>query len=153
MPTNTNDASIPASGEPVAVRGADVDTFVEIVATLARDLPLPDQALLPLILATAATGDQPDVSPFLAGFPIPNPEDVIIAASGASTGAQAEAVIGPSAAAITGDRTTGQALGAAGSALARAVLNRWGEQLPVESAQGRGIARRGDAVSPASTGV
>jgi hypothetical protein len=132
MPTNTNGASIPASGDPEAVSGSDVDTFVETVATLARDLPLPHQALLHLVLATAATGEQPDVSPFLAGFPIPNPEDVIIAASGASTGAQAEAVIGPSAAAITGDLSLGQAMGAAGSALARTVLNRWGEPLSVD---------------------
>jgi len=141
MPTNTNDGSIPQHGEPEAVSGADVDTFVETLAILARELPVPHQALLHLVLATAATVEQQDVSSFLAGFPIPNPEDVIIAASGASTGSQSDAVVGPGVEAITGDLTPGQTAGAAGGALARAVLNMWGERLPREPVSGRGIAR------------
>lgn len=150
MPTNTNEGSIPASAEPKAISGADVDTFVETMAVLARDLPERQQALLHLVLATAAAGEHPDVSGYLAGFPVPNPGDVVVAASGASIGAQADAVVAPSADAIAGDLSEGQAAGAAGGALARAVLNNWGERVPREPARGRGIAQGGAPAAPES---
>lgn len=143
MPTNTNDGSIPEHVQAEAIGGADVDAFVEQIATLARDLPAKQQALLHLVLATAAAGEHPDVSAYLAGFPIPNPGDAVVAATGAATGAQADAVVGPSAEALAGDLTEGQAAGAAGGALARTLLNAWGEQAPLEPARGRGMTPSG----------
>jgi hypothetical protein len=141
MPANTNDGSIPARTNPEAISGNDVDTFVEVFGVLARDLPVKQQALLHLVLATAASAGNPDISEFLTGFPIPNPRDVIVAASGASTGSQTDAVVAPSAEAIEGDLPDRQAAGAAGGALARALLNIWGEPAPREPAGGRGVAR------------
>jgi hypothetical protein len=141
MSTNPNDRITPKNVEAEQISNADVEAFVQTMATIARDLPQEQQALLHLTLAAAAASGQPDVSEFLAGFPIPNPGDVVVAATGASTGSQSDAVIASSAAAIGEDLSNERRAGAAGSALARSVLNNWGEPLPVEPARSRGGTR------------
>lgn len=138
MPTNTNDASIPSQTNPEAIEAADVDGFMETLSTWVRALPRKEQSLFHVLLAAAASAETPDVAPYLAGFPIPNPGDVIVAATGSSTGSQADEVVGPSAEAIAGDLSDGQAAGAAGGALARALLNNWGEGGPLRPADARG---------------
>ena len=128
MPTNTNEASIPANVNPEAIGEQDVTDFMNTLTAWAKALPRKQQSLLHLMLATAAASDNVDASEYLAGFPIPNPGDIVVAATGTATGAQSQAVVGPSAEAIAGDLTEGQAIGAAGGALARALLNSWGER-------------------------
>jgi hypothetical protein len=128
MPQNTNEASIPASADPEAIRGADVDAFMRTMTAWAEHLPRKESALLHLMLAAAASVDHADVSEWLAGFPIPNPRDVIIAATGNATGATAGPVVGQSADAIAGDMSDSEATGAAGGALARGLLSAWGEK-------------------------
>lgn len=127
MVQNTNQASIPASGTPQEICGADVDAFMQTVGAWARSLPPREQALLNLVLATAASVEHADVSEWLAGFPMPNPRDVIVAATGSSTGAQSGEVVGHSAGALDSDLSDTEVTGAAGAALARALLNVWGE--------------------------
>jgi hypothetical protein len=138
MPTNTNQGSIPTSADPEAIRTADVEGFVTTLSTWARALPRKEQALLHLMLAAAASARSPDVGAYLAGFPIPNPGDVVVAATGTSSGVQSDAVVGPSAGAVEGNLSEGQMAGAAGGALARALLNNWGETGPLRPARGRG---------------
>lgn len=128
MPQNTNDASIPAAVAPDEISGPDVDGFMQTLGAWAKALPRKEQALLHLMLAAAASVEQADVSGYLSGFPVPNPRDIIIAATGSSTGAQSGDVVGPVSEAIAGDMSDAEALGAAGGALARALLNTWGEQ-------------------------
>ena len=140
MPTNTNQDSVPTNAEPEAIRAADVDAFMLTISTWARALPRKEQALLHLMLAAAASTETPDGSAYLAGFPIPNPGDVVVAATGSSTGVQSDEVVGPGAEALAGDLGDGQRAGAAGGALARALLNNWGEAGPLQPAQGRGMA-------------
>lgn len=127
MPQNTNEASIPVSADPEEIRGPDVDAFMQTMSAWAQELPRKESALLHLMLATAASVERADVSEWLAGFPIPNPRDVIIAATGAATGATAGPVVGQSADAIAGDMSDADATGAAGGALARGLLSAWGE--------------------------
>jgi hypothetical protein len=142
MPTNTNRGIAPENVKAEAISSEDVETFVEAMAILAHDLPVKQQALLHLTLAAAAASGQPDVSEFLAGFPVPNPADVVVAATEASTGSQSDAVIAPSAPAIDEELTAERRAGAAGSALARSLLNSWGERLPTEPARSRGGTSR-----------
>lgn len=127
MPDNTNDGSIPAAVAQDAISADDINGFMHTLRAWARALPREQQALLHLMLATAATAASPDISEYLAGFPIANPRDIIIAATGTATGAQSEAVVGPVSEAIAGDMSDAEAAGAAGGALARALLNNWGE--------------------------
>ncbi len=128
MPDNTNDGSIPTAANPEAVSAEDVDGFMHTLSAWARALPRKQQALLHLMLATAATAETPDVGEYLAGFPIPNPGDIIVAATGTTTGTQSQAVVGPADQAIAGgDMSQAEVAGAAGGALARALLNNWGE--------------------------
>jgi hypothetical protein len=127
MPQNTNEASIPVSADPEEIRGADVDGFMQTVTAWANRLPRKESALLHLMLATAASVERADVSEWLAGFPIPNPRDVIIAATGNATGSSAGPVVGQSAEAIAGDMRDAEATGAAGAALARGLLSAWGD--------------------------
>jgi hypothetical protein len=117
----TTEANLEPIGE------ADVRRFMQTLSTWARDLPRHEQALLHLMLATAAAAENPDVSEYLAGFAIPNPDDVVVVATGTARGAQTGEVVGPSAGVIAGDVTGDAAQAAAGSALARALLNNWGE--------------------------
>lgn len=112
--------------EPISE--ADVRGFMETLNVWARALAPKEQALLHLLLATAAAAENPDVSQYLAGFAIPNPEDIIVVATGTSSGTQSADVVGPSAEAVSGDLTGDAAQSAAGSALARALLNNWGER-------------------------
>jgi hypothetical protein len=127
MPQNTNEASIPVSADPEEIRGADVDAFMQTMSAWAKHLPRKEAALLHLLLAAAASVERADVSEWLAGFPIPNPRDVIVAATGNATGATAGPVVGRSADAIAGDMSDADATGAAGGALARGLLSAWGE--------------------------
>jgi hypothetical protein len=127
MPQNTNEASIPVSADPEAIGGADVDAFMHTLTQWATHLPRKEQALLHLMLAAAASVKRADVHEWLAGFPIPNPRDVIVAATGNATGATAGAVVGASADAIAGDMSDAEATGAAGAALARGLLSAWGD--------------------------
>jgi hypothetical protein len=127
MPQNTNEASIPVSADPEEIRGADVDAFVQTVTAWAGRLPRKESALLHLMLATAASVERADVSEWLSGFPIPNPRDVIIAATGNAVGSTAGPVVGQSVEAIAGDMSDAEATGAAGGALARGLLSAWGD--------------------------
>jgi len=127
MVQNTNQASIPTSGDPEEIRGPDVDAFVQTMATWAKRLPRKESALLHLVLATAASVERADISEWLSGFPIPNPRDIIVAATGNATGATAAQVVGPADEAIAGDMSDAEATGAAGGALARGLLSAWGE--------------------------
>lgn len=126
MPSNTNQASLPPNVNPEAIRAADVEGFLQTVSAWARALPRKEQALLHLLLAAAATAEHPDISGYLAGFPVPNPSDVVVAATGAAEGTQSDSVVGPGAAALAGDLSDAEAAGAAGGALARSLLNAWG---------------------------
>lgn len=112
--------------EPIAQH--DVREFVRTLSTWARALPRTEQALLHLLLATAAAAGEPDISPYLAGLVVPNPADVVVAATESAVGVQAGEVVRPSATAVAGRLSLAAGEGAAGSALARAVLNRWGER-------------------------
>ncbi|MGE0543421.1 MAG: hypothetical protein AB7R89_24945 [Dehalococcoidia bacterium] len=142
MPTNTNPGTMPVRVKAEAISSGDVETFVQAMAGLAQNLPVKQQALLHLTLAAAAASGQPDVSGFLAGFPIPNPGDVVVAATEASTGSQSDAVIASSAPAIDEDLPEERRAGAAGSALARSLLNNWGEGRSREPARNRGNTNR-----------
>ena len=106
----------------------DVTAFMQTLGQWARSLPPKEQALLHLMLATAAAAENPDVSQYLSGFPIANPEDVVIAATSTTTGADSGSVVGPSRDAIVGDLSGPAAQSAAGSTLARALLNNWAER-------------------------
>ena len=127
MPENTNDGSIPTPASQEAISAEDINGFMHTLRTWAKALPREQQALLHLMLATAATAASPDISEYLAGFPIANPRDIIVAATGTATGTQSDAVVGPASEAIAGDLSDAEAAGAAGGALARALLNNWGE--------------------------
>ena len=140
MPTNTNDQSIPPNTLPDELSVEDVDGFVHALSEWGRTLPRAQQALLHVVLAAGAAAESPDVGTYLAGFAIPNPRDVIVAATGSATGSQTGAVVGPASDAIAGDMSDGQAAGAAGGVLARAVLNSLGEREPQQPVAARGAS-------------
>ena len=106
----------------------DVTAFVKRLGDWAVTLSDGEQLLLFLVLATAAAARKPDLSDYLAGFPIPESAAIIVDATAVSTGVQAGAVIAPSENAVAGNVSRGAAMGAAGSALARALLNRLGDR-------------------------
>jgi hypothetical protein len=105
----------------------DVSAFVQRLGDWAVTLPDSEQSLLYLVLATAAAAPEPDVTEYLAGIPIPESADIIVEATAASSGTQSDAVIAPSKNVVEGRVSRGAAMGAAGGALARALLNRIGE--------------------------
>jgi hypothetical protein len=106
----------------------DVSTFMQTLGQWAGSLPPKEQALFHLMLATAAAAEGPDVSQYLSGFPIANPADVVIAATSTATGSDSGSVVGPSREAIAGDLSGPEAQAAAGSTLARALLNNWAQR-------------------------
>ena len=79
------------------------------------------QSLLFLVLATAAAAREPDLSDYLAGFPIPESAAIIVDATAVSTGVQAGAVIAPSENVVEDNVSRG-------AAMARALLNRLGDR-------------------------
>jgi hypothetical protein len=113
---------------PEHVTSDDVTDFVQKLADWAVQLPPKEQSLLYLVLATAAAAREPDVSEYIAGFPIPEAADIVVDATHAATGSQAGAVVAPSENVVAGSVSRGAAMGGAGGALARALLNRLGEQ-------------------------
>lgn len=127
MTTNADRRRTAESAATERITERDVSDFIAALDTWTRSRPPRQQALVQLVLATAAAADEPDVSAYLAGLAVPNPEDVVVFATGAASGTQADEVVEPSANAVAGGIAPERTAGAAGGALARALLNRRGE--------------------------
>jgi hypothetical protein len=111
----------------IRMKREDVTAFIQGLTDWTATLPDAQQSLLYLVQATAAAAREADVTEFLAGFSIPESADIVVDATAASTGTQSDAVIAPSAETVEGRIPRGAAMSEAGSALARALLNRIGE--------------------------